>query len=75
MRHRARFNEWTCKVRLKINTRILDEKTVRMLMIEGLEQIGIGDYRPERGGPFGVSNMVEWQVQAEQKKPQLRVAE
>lgn len=62
MRHRPRFNEWTCKVNLRINTDILDEDTVRKLMIEGTTQIGIGDYRPEKGGPFGCSDVVAWKV-------------
>jgi len=62
MRHRPRFNEWTCKVGLRINTDILDEATVRKLMIEGLQQIGIGDFRPEKGGPFGTADLVQWVV-------------
>lgn len=62
MRHRARFNSWTCKVKLRINTDILDENMIRRLMIEGLQQIGIGDFRPEKGGPFGIADVVEWKV-------------
>jgi hypothetical protein len=60
MRHRARFNEWSCRVQLRINTSILDEKLVRQMMGEGLSQIGIGDNRPEKGGPFGTSGLVIW---------------
>jgi hypothetical protein len=62
IRHRSRFNEWACRVNLRINTSILDEKTVRLLMTEGLAQIGLGDYRPEKGGPFGVSALVSWKI-------------
>src|SRR4030095_9075376 len=50
MRHRARFNEWACKVHLRIRDEILDEKTIRMLFHESLQLIGIGDFRPEKGG-------------------------
>lgn len=60
MRHRARFNEWSGFVRLRINADVLDEAMIRRLMIEGLQQIGLGDYRPERGGPFGMADMVHW---------------
>lgn len=74
MRHRARFNSWTCKTRLRINDQILDEATVRRLMIEGTQQIGIGDFRPERGGPFGTSDVVEWSVVSEPKQ-KLQAAE
>lgn len=62
MRHRARFNEWTARANLRINTNILDEKTVRQLLTEGLAQIGLGDFRPEKGGPFGVSTLVHWKI-------------
>lgn len=61
MRHRARFNEWCCKVRLRINSDILEEAMVRRLFIEGAMQIGIGDFRPEKGGPFGTSDLVSWE--------------
>ena len=62
IRHRSRFNEWACRVHLRINTSILDEKTVRLLMSEGLAQIGLGDYRPEKGGSFGVSALTSWRI-------------
>lgn len=62
IRHRARFNEWSSKVTLRINEDILDQPTIRKLMVEGLQQIGLGDYRPEKGGPFGTSDLVAWNV-------------
>jgi hypothetical protein len=70
MRYRARFNSWACKGRLRINDDILDEQMVRRLMIEGTQQIGIGDFRPERGGPFGTSDVVSWQIVSDQSKLQ-----
>ena len=69
MRYRPRFDEWTAPIRLRINDSILDEDLVRRLMIEGLQQIGIGDFRPERGGPFGCSDLVHWEVVAGRKSP------
>lgn len=65
MRHRARFNEWSCLARLRINEAILDEKTVRQLCADGLQQIGLGDFRPEKGGPFGTGAIVSWEVVSE----------
>lgn len=62
MRHRARFNEWACLVHLRINDEILAEGIVRQMFSEGLQQIGIGDFRPEKGGPFGTSSIVSWLV-------------
>jgi hypothetical protein len=69
MRYRPRFDQWTAPIRLRINDGILDEDLVRRLMIEGLQQIGIGDFRPERGGPFGCSDLVHWEVVAGRKSP------
>lgn len=66
MRHRARFNEWSVKVTLRINTEVLEEKTIRQLMVEGVAQIGLGDYRPEKGGPFGTGVVVAWNVISDQ---------
>jgi hypothetical protein len=63
MRHRARLNEWAFRINMRINDQILSEDIVRRLMSEGLQQIGIGDFRPEKGGPFGVSDLVSWQQQ------------
>jgi len=62
MRHRARFNEWAVKVSLRINEKIMAEQLVRQLLTEGGEQIGIGDFRPEKGGPFGTFGMVSWET-------------
>ena len=69
MRHRARLNEWGGMFRLRINEQILDEKMVRQLCIEGLAQIGLGDFRPEKGGPFGTSVIVNWAVVSDKKTP------
>jgi hypothetical protein len=73
MRHRARFNEWSCRITLRINEDILDGSMVRQLLSEGIQQIGIGDYRPEKGGPFGTSSLVEWVVLEDSQKPSLKV--
>lgn len=67
MRHRARFNEWAFKVNIRINEDVLDPKTVRQLMVEGLQQIGLGDYRPEKGGPMGTGSLVAWNEISERK--------
>jgi hypothetical protein len=62
MRYRARFNSWASRFNLRINEQILDETMVRRLTIEGLQQIGVGDFRPEKGGPFGTADVTSWKV-------------
>ena len=67
MRYRARANEWCVPVTLRINEAILTEAMVRQLLADGVAQIGIGDFRPERGGPFGVASVVAWDHVSDRK--------
>jgi hypothetical protein len=69
MRYRARLNEWAVRVNLRINETIMSEAIVRQLFSEGVQQIGIGDYRPEKGGPFGTSSIVAWNIISDRKAP------
>ena len=62
MRHRARCNEWSCKIRMRINEAIIDAQMIRKLLIEGCSLNGLGDFRPEKGGPFGLSDVVQWEI-------------
>jgi hypothetical protein len=65
MRFRPRLDAWTARVHLRINEDVLDPATVRQLLVEGGQQLGVGDYRPERGGPFGTFAVVSWVEVAE----------
>jgi hypothetical protein len=67
MRHRARLNEWVAVVTVRLNETIIAEQILRQLFNEGLQQIGLGDFRPERGGPFGTSAIVAWNVISDAK--------
>lgn len=67
MRHRARLNEWSVKVHFQLNDSIIAESMLRQLWADGLQQIGVGDFRPERGGPFGTSSVVAWKIISEPK--------
>jgi hypothetical protein len=60
MRHRPRFDCWGATFTLRINDTILPTEFIQQLLTEGGCQIGIGDYRPEKGGPFGTFQIVEW---------------
>lgn len=63
MRHRPRFDEWSMKFTLRINEQILPLDFVQTLLTEGGQQLGLGDYRPEKGGPFGVFQITSWEEQ------------
>lgn len=60
MRHRPRFDVWSATFDVRVNETILPVDFVLQLLTEGGQQIGIGDYRPEKGGPFGVFNVTSW---------------
>ena len=60
MRHRPIHYDWVAKFSLKISTDVLPEDVVQQLLTEGGERIGVGDFRPEKGGPFGVFLIKEW---------------
>lgn len=60
MRHRPRLDEWRAGFDLRIDTSILDSAFVQQLLVEGGQQIGVGDFRPERGGPFGTFRVISW---------------
>lgn len=60
MRHRPRFDRWSAEFSLVINDSILPEEFVHQLLNEAGMQQGIGDYRPEKKGPFGTFRVTEW---------------
>lgn len=60
MAHRPRWDEWSAHFTLVINDEILPIDFVNKLLVEGSQQIGIGAFRPEKGGPFGTFLVTEW---------------
>jgi hypothetical protein len=63
MRHRPRHDCWGATFNVRVNETILPVDFVHTLLEEGGQQIGIGDFRPERGGPFGTFLITEWKEQ------------
>jgi len=61
LRHRPRINEWTGTFQLRVNAAMLDERVVRELLIGGGACLGVGDFRPEKGGNFGLFDVVSWE--------------
>lgn len=53
MRFRPRFNCWGLKFSLQINDAMLALNDAHMLLNEAGQGVGIGDFRPEKRGPFG----------------------
>jgi hypothetical protein len=61
MRHRPRFDDWSAKFRINLDDDQLDESTAQQLLEEAGRSIGVGDFRPEKRGPFGTFRVVSWQ--------------
>jgi len=53
IRHRPRFEKWGCFIHFHMDPEVLDKKTLEESLNEAGRIIGVGDYRIERGGPFG----------------------
>jgi hypothetical protein len=52
-RSRPRFNRWALILPLRIDTDVLDPEIVEQEMDDAGRIIGVGDFRIEKGGPFG----------------------
>lgn len=65
MRHRPRLNQWHAEFTLEIDDDMLEPTLIHQLLIEGGSKNGLGDYRPEKGGPFGKFQVVSWAILAQ----------
>lgn len=63
MRHRPRFDAWSARFSLEVDDDILPVETVHEVFADAGRKVGIGDYRPEKGGPFGRFEVIEWREQ------------
>ncbi len=63
---------WRASFSLRVNEKVLPVDLIHKLLVDGGEQIGVGDYRPEKGGPFGTFRVLHW---AEKIKPVATAAE
>jgi hypothetical protein len=62
MCHRPRVDEWSTSFTLDIDTEMFNDKTVRLLVDDAGKKLGLGDYRPQRKGPFGRFVVTGWEV-------------
>lgn len=60
MRHRSRLESWTLKFQIEIDDEILPPEHVHEMLSDAGRRAGLGDYRPQRGGPFGRFQVVSW---------------
>jgi hypothetical protein len=60
MRHRARLEAWSIDLALEIDDELLSEDAVHKMLVEAGRRVGVGDYRPQKGGPFGRFRVISW---------------
>ena len=60
MRYRPRFDCWGAKFRLLLDDAQLAEETAHLLLEQAGQTIGIGDFRPEKRGPFGTFRVTQF---------------
>lgn len=61
MRYRPRFDCWGAVFNLHIDDMQLDLESAHQLLTEAGQSIGIGDFRPEKRGPFGTFRVTSFQ--------------
>jgi|SRR5882762_9408135 len=61
MRYRPRFNIWGAKFSLSLEDTMLTIESAQQLLEEAGKTIGIGDFRPEKRGPFGTFRVISFQ--------------
>jgi len=53
MRYRPEFSEWSVNVIVEIDSDLLNEQDVVNLVNRAGFSIGVGEWRPEKGGEYG----------------------
>jgi hypothetical protein len=61
MRHRPRWDHWNATFPLTIDDDLLDPDMAHQLLQEAGVSYGIGDFRPEKRGPFGTFLVTQWE--------------
>lgn len=61
--HRPMFDDWRLSFTLSADDEFINLNLVRAIVDDAGRRIGLGDYRPDRKGPFGKFVVVNWAVQ------------
>ena len=60
--YRPKFNDWQLQFDATLDTDIISVNLMREILDDAGKRIGLGDYRPDRKGPFGKYKVNQWQV-------------
>lgn len=53
MRYRPRLSDWSCEIDILFDEKMVEKAQILAAAENAGRYIGIGDYRPAKGGPFG----------------------
>lgn len=67
MAHRPRLDEWTVEFSLDVDDAMFSPEFVRQLVDDAGSKVGLGDFRPDRKGPFGKFVVVGWKIERSNK--------
>lgn len=62
MCHRPRIDRWNVTFTVDVDTTMFSENLVRNIIDDAGKKIGLGDYRPQRKGPFGRFVIIRWNI-------------
>lgn len=62
LRHRPMFNRWRIEFDMQVNCDLIDLKTVKEIVTNAGQLVGIGDFRPARKGPYGRFEVTRWEI-------------
>ena len=62
MAHRPRLDEWSLSFTLEVDEDMFSAEFVRLVVDDAGRKIGLGDFRPDRKGPFGKFVVTGWKV-------------
>jgi hypothetical protein len=61
LRHRPMFNKWQINLTLLVVSSMFDVKLARLVLDDAGLFVGIGDFRPQKKGPYGRFQVDSWQ--------------
>lgn len=61
MRYRPRFDQWGAEFDITVDDNLLSVEMAHQLLQEAGQSIGIGDFRPEKRGPFGTFRVTKFE--------------
>jgi len=60
VRYRPIFKDWSLRVRVNVDTDLLPLGLARKILDDAGNYVGIGDFRPQRKGPYGRFRVDGW---------------